>query len=92
MEAAHFLEEAYSLFILFIYAVTIPVLCFDLFTILRGQGIDLLGALVLSFWGFDIIFILFFVSIPAILLHEQVNFKNFLLPYRIFFYSRVKNF
>uniref|UniRef100_A0A914WUN0 Odorant receptor n=1 Tax=Plectus sambesii TaxID=2011161 RepID=A0A914WUN0_9BILA len=70
-DATSLLEESYSLFILFVYAVSVPVCAFILYTILRGDDMSVIGGIILLSWGFNIIICLLYVSIPSILLYEQ---------------------
>uniref|UniRef100_A0A914V8E8 Odorant receptor n=1 Tax=Plectus sambesii TaxID=2011161 RepID=A0A914V8E8_9BILA len=72
-DATALLEQRFSYYVLAIYALQVPMVCFTLYIILRGSNLDFGAISILVVWGLIMIGMLFFISIPPILLNEQVD-------------------
>ena len=70
---ASILNQNFSKFVFVIFATSLPMACFVLFTILSDNNLTISEYLAFTFWLLLLLLQLSSIYIPAILVHEEVS-------------------
>uniref|UniRef100_A0A914WXV2 Gustatory receptor n=1 Tax=Plectus sambesii TaxID=2011161 RepID=A0A914WXV2_9BILA len=77
VEATRIVDQQFSLFACIYYAMTLPMICFTLFTLVRAAAINFTFQIVIGYWAIALTANICALSIPAIRLHEADSINTF---------------